>query len=1569
LLLGAVWSNSHPNLYQLVLLRVVQYVRLRITQTSHFLSLATAFAVALLCLSASVGAQPRQAEKKPVVRTIAPGTKVKVLDLRSKQEGSRGTFTLDVDLGSMYVEAAKQRVVGGEAIQFDEINWSRLTQQGLPNGASILPMGQAGQPEVPYLVVALALPAGAADVKVERSIKRQSSHRDISLLPAPRRLNDTTSVREYDHASYTAPLTQRIETKGPMRMRQLTMVHVQVPLMEYDAADRTARVSESFALNVSYTAPGTAAGTRAAFTDHAFNQVYDNLVLNTQDIARFAAPFKRTGKGARAQAFDESVISWIDQSAPYVKLTVNRDGLYRVTAQQLSNSSGINVSEWQGDDVRLINRGVEVYAWVEKDNSGRLTAIEFYGQHLRGHGREKYNYETDNNAYWLTTSSKTGGSPKRYLQKTSSGGQVVNEGVIALHHERDFNIYEGAIGERTDLFTSHRTQWIPGERWYWDALKPTESLRDTFYLASLPQDAGNKFVAFSFAVHGISYEENVFDNHRVSIKLNGVEVDNFKFSRYDSIGKTLQIQSSLLQSGANIVEFESLGTDALNDLFYVDYYRAEIRTSLTPSIDTAIARGQFDFTVDVGLQGHSIQASAPTDYVFYNLTDGTRISGERAGSTITIEDQSSTTQPRYVGASVTSFLAPFRIEGLNKDGNLSKALNKSNGADYIVLTHPKFLEQANRLTFRREQAGLRSMVITTDEIFNTFSFGSEESWSIRRFLDYAYHNYDGNPAAFVTLFGDASWDPKFNRTNLDVLNGLTAEVSRHASYVPTYGMPVSDFIYTTVDGEGIDSIIPEMIISRIPVESTEDADVFISKLIEYESRPAEAWNREFMFVIGGDGPWPRSGEHDGFVGQVRTYIEEPVGSPLYQGGLKYPPMNINSTRVLRQVFEFTDVTQIPTIQNEFRRGKSLVHFAGHGATFITDVMFGEPHLYRNQGLYPVFVTLSCRTGAFGEPYSVTLNEAFLRQAGGGVIMSYGTTGFGEPIYDYYLSGYFFKMFRDDTLFQSVTYDPSKLNIASMLTGAQVLASLASDGNIAENSRLQYTILGDAAMGFAFRPRPEFHIEASDVILSSKDNEGRTTFEAEEGEFNVRAIIRNFGYSAETPVVIRIRDESGNVLEVRDTLSRLDVVDTIDLSLPLDTNRLGQHTLRITIDPEQQFPESNDDNEVAISFLVNGQSARPIFPFDAARAMCGINGDSVLIRVLVPERKFVQGRDRLEIEFDTTSRFTDPRTFSSVTSSFPTISNTFLSASLPKNYQNVVYWRVRTVINGVAAQYANSSFKLDKIDAPQVHISTYDQLAAAIDVGLRVNEIDRLTIPQQDTVIYTIVAHGNDDTTVNKHPIGQIIRNGRTIYQLDFPKSGFALVELTSDGNTIAKIHEFINQPYDQIDTQTAVAKIFDSVVKAIPDGRPVIILTNLQPFVPPYFTRDSIYVRPALRSLGAEEGFDSLWYFESYAMFGRKGSAPGTAKELRAPAASSGVIISDTLISAGTSGFATTPFTATASGYKSVKWSGAFPQGTEIGFTVLGQRRDDNRIERLNSFNGSSTFEQDISGIDCNRIA
>ena len=78
----------------------------------------------------------------------------------------------------------------------------------------------------------------------------------------------------------------------------------------------------------------------------------------------------------------------------------------------------------------------------------------------------------------------------------------------------------------------------------------------------------------------------------------------------------------------------------------------------------------------------------------------------------------------------------------------------TNEAEYIIITHDDFAEEANKLaTHHRTHTGLKSSVLTLSEIYDDFSVGNIDIMAIRNAIRYAYLNNsdDNKPNMFVCL--------------------------------------------------------------------------------------------------------------------------------------------------------------------------------------------------------------------------------------------------------------------------------------------------------------------------------------------------------------------------------------------------------------------------------------------------------------------------------------------------------------------------------------------------------------------------------------------------------------------------------------------------------------------------------------------------------------------------------------------------------------------------------------------------------------------------------------------------
>ena len=116
-----------------------------------------------------------------------------------------------------------------------------------------------------------------------------------------------------------------------------------------------------------------------------------------------------------------------------------------------------------------------------------------------------------------------------------------------------------------------------------------------------------------------------------------------------------------------------------------------------------------------------------------------------------------TRNAEFIAVSDTALRQPERIE-IIAPTDLATA---NHGADYLVVTHSKFLSAAERLAAWRATpggGGYRTRVVTTDEIYNTFGGGAVSPKAIKAFLTHAYQSWAPPALSYVVFFGDGTFD-------------------------------------------------------------------------------------------------------------------------------------------------------------------------------------------------------------------------------------------------------------------------------------------------------------------------------------------------------------------------------------------------------------------------------------------------------------------------------------------------------------------------------------------------------------------------------------------------------------------------------------------------------------------------------------------------------------------------------------------------------------------------------------------------------------------------------------------
>ena len=146
------------------------------------------------------------------------------------------------------------------------------------------------------------------------------------------------------------------------------------------------------------------------------------------------------------------------------------------------------------------------------------------------------------------------------------------------------------------------------------------------------------------------------------------------------------------------------------------------------------------------------------------------------------------------------------------------------GAEYLIITTQPFKTQADQLAEWKEKKGVPSKVVTVDP-------GSRDD--VKDAVATAYNGWDPAPT-YVLLLGDVETIPANYDADYEGLISTPEGNKRQFDKQEGHGIIASDLGYFTVQGN---SYIPDMIYGRISVDTEEQAQTIVDKIIQYEQNP------------------------------------------------------------------------------------------------------------------------------------------------------------------------------------------------------------------------------------------------------------------------------------------------------------------------------------------------------------------------------------------------------------------------------------------------------------------------------------------------------------------------------------------------------------------------------------------------------------------------------------------------------------------------------------------------------------------------------------------------------------
>jgi len=596
------------------------------------------------------------------------------------------------------------------------------------------------------------------------------------------------------------------------------------------------------------------------------------------------------------------------------KVITKVDGYYRVAATNLAVVFSKTVSEIQAMPFAVMNMGSEVASIRDGGD------VLFYGLPY-------VTSKSDENVFWIVPSN-----PSAILNLNVTSGSTPYQSSFPVNKR-----FEQHSIIRADLITDLNEDPI-----LWRML--TSGLSTKTYITTITLDALASGTGGSLSVR-LKGATDVTGRyfHRARIDLNGVVLGFIDFNGLESKEVSFPVTSGQWVAGNNSVKVESTPpAGTAFDSFLLDYIDVNYQRTFAATnnrITMAVSNGSVQAT---GFSSSNILLWNVTDQWNIRALTGQQVSQNGGTWNVTFN---TTEQGVYAAASIGSELAPLRIEPFTDIG----LKDTSWALDHLVIAHTSLVDSAEQLSIYRESAGLDSVTITIDDVYDAFNFGIRDARAIDRFLKYAYRNWAKHPR-YVVLVGDGSLD---NRNLLGHGDSLIPAVP----LIGPNGLYASDYMYGDPTGNGQ----VEMAVGRIPVKSNSLVYDYLDKLVNYET--GGSWRTNNLVSTdqndyGGD-----------FLG-IGNELSSMIDGNIHRGDL--------TTQALAAVRS--------AVIDGINQGREVSMYVGHGTPnqlssqsilLVSDL----PQLTNN--ISPTaFVAIGCLVGTFNDPGKVNLGEGLVTAKGG-----------------------------------------------------------------------------------------------------------------------------------------------------------------------------------------------------------------------------------------------------------------------------------------------------------------------------------------------------------------------------------------------------------------------------------------------------------------------------------------------------------------------------------------------------------------------------------------------------------
>ena len=786
--------------------------------------------------------------------------------------------------------------------------------------------------------------------------------------------------------------SEQVEILGYVWIRDFYCALIKINPVQFYWKSKSVTVLESAEIDISFNNIKPFNVNNSQLGD--FEKGLEDVIINFNTAINFRSKYKPF-------SVQDTSGSWIDYSKIHYKLGIIRDGIYRITYNDLV-SYGISPSSLNPKSIKIFRKGKQLPLYIKGEEDLSFNPndyIEFWSErnysppdykNVVNTGQDYINYMdrySDTSMVWLTFGGEDGRRISIIQEPQIITSDTLKSYYSTQHFERDVRLwYYDAEDPRTQL-----PFWQEHKVFTWLTIGNTGSQSFVFnatdFIPNTPVKITTRLIS--------NASDATTDAHKYGASLNStIPQDTIVFDYRQTVNFTTDFTSSQLLAGYNTYRIFGLPAASTFHRSLIDWVDIGYYRELKSENDSLIFYIPDSFSYNLRNIRITNLLAADSLIILYKISsESKKITGfNYSGGNLVFSD-SVRGGDKYIITKSDYVLSPT----FKYSKTFVNLRDISRGADYIIVSNKLLMNAAEQYKqFISDNYNIRTELVYIDDIYDEFAFGQNWAESIKGLLYFADQNWTTPAPSYLNLIGDANYDYK------DIWS--PAPSPRKKNLVPSYGYPVSDLWYATWDSTNLN--IPQMYVGRIPANTDAEVLSYLNKHSNYLTRRSDDWNKRYTFYSGGDPTKPSE------LAQIKA-----ANDSLNNNLVKPFPVagkSIHFYKTINPPTNFGPYT-LQEYNNAVDSSGIFISYIGHSGTRTWDNGITEVEDIQNAfpDRYPLISDFGCSTGKFAEPDVDAFGELFVAQSPYGQAIGYlGNSSLGFLSTSLRFPGLFYKQMLD-----------------------------------------------------------------------------------------------------------------------------------------------------------------------------------------------------------------------------------------------------------------------------------------------------------------------------------------------------------------------------------------------------------------------------------------------------------------------------------------------------------------------------------------------------------------------------